>query len=70
MKTTAGFMVCDVNSAPCSELYATYEAAKAAAREYPIGGYHARPVRVTVEVLGSPPEPWCFRVVAGREVPL
>lgn len=73
MKSGRAYMVCDVNGQPCGQPFATYEEARASARTVAGGmhGYHARPVEISIRVLGSPPEPWCFRAMAdGRVVPL
>jgi hypothetical protein len=52
-------MVCDSMSQPTGDFFTTEEAAKQAQGAYPVGcDYHVRPVTMTIEVHGSPPEPW------------
>ena len=60
-------MVCSASGQPCGEPIATLDEAKTEARKYAGGtnGYHARPVEVTITVLGDAPEPW-FAVI-GRD---
>jgi hypothetical protein len=54
-----GWMVCDINGQPCGEVLLSEQEAKLEQRTYPVGcDYHVRPVRVTIDVLGSPPQPW------------
>lgn len=54
-----GWMVCNVNSEPVGELFATENLARESLFDYPPGcDYHVRPVSVSITVLGTPPQPW------------
>lgn len=60
-ESEVGWKICDVHGRVAFPLlYATREEADRARQAWASGHYyHVRPVRVTTEVLGAPPEPWC-----------
>jgi hypothetical protein len=53
------WVICDESSRPTSRQYGSREAAEAERKTWEVGGYyHVRPARVTVELLGAPPQSW------------
>lgn len=57
-----GWAVCNTHGDLASRVCDTEAEARRERDGYPVGcGYHVRPVRVTTEVLGEAPRPWCFR---------